>query len=69
MYLVERRTKDESKFKFVTDMAKFAPALLEKAEAVEWWGTSFQDPGPDFNEFRLFDAAGKLIGTHFVDGY
>jgi len=72
MYLVEKHTRkgNLSAFEFVaTQYAKFSRLLIEKAERIEWWGTSFSDPGADFNEFKLFDGNDKLIATRIVEGY
>ena len=36
---------------------------------METWGTSFNDPGDDFTEFRVFDANNQRITTGRVSGY
>jgi hypothetical protein len=40
-----------------------------KASTLEVHGSSFSDPGEDFTEFRLLDAAGTVIGTRRVGGF
>jgi len=51
----------------------FGPAVLGaaagRADRMEVWGSSFDDNGPDFCEFRLFDAQGNLIAVNRVAGY
>jgi hypothetical protein len=41
-------------------------ATCAKAEV---WSSSFSDPGPDFNELRLFDASGAQYATKQIAGY
>jgi len=57
----------------MTEAAPFGPgfpgAKVEVAERMEVWGSGFNDPGPDFCEFRLFDAEGRKIASRRVDGY
>ena len=47
----------------------FTEADLEGAVRMEVWGTKFDNPGPDYCEFRLFDADGAQIASRRVDGY
>lgn len=47
----------------------FPGAKVEKAERMEVWGSSFNDAGGDYCEFRLFDDAGRQIAQSRVDGY
>jgi len=47
----------------------FPADLVIKADRMETWGTSLNDAGPDFCEFRLFNAKGVTIGTRRVDGF
>ena len=47
----------------------FAAGIVEKIEALEIWGTEFKDPGPDYCEFRAFDADGAQLATMKVKGY
>jgi hypothetical protein len=37
-------------------------------DTVEVWSSSFKDPGPDFNEFRLFKD-GQKVETYRINGY
>lgn len=37
-------------------------------DTVEVWSSDFNDPGPDFNEFRLFKN-GKQVETYRINGY
>jgi hypothetical protein len=36
---------------------------------LEVHGSEINDPGPDFCEFRAFDAGGNPAGTKRVNGY
>jgi len=47
----------------------FPPEIAEKAEKLEVTGTSFNDAGPDYCEFRVFDRQGTLLGLKRVEGY
>ena len=47
----------------------FGPDVMSKTETVEVWGSSFDDPGQDFTEFRAMDAAGHEIGRIRIGGY
>ena len=49
--------------------AGFDAAIVATTEILEVHGSGVSDRGPDFCEFRAFDANGKLIGTKRVDGY
>jgi hypothetical protein len=42
---------------------------VAKTETLEVHGSEINDPGPDFCEFRAFDAGGNLVGTKRVNGY
>ena len=42
---------------------------LSRIAKIEHWASSFTDAGNDFNEFRLFDAEGRLINTIRKKGY
>ena len=42
--------------------------LAAKATRIEVWHTSFEDPGPDWNEYRVY-AGDKLLGTLKTNGY
>lgn len=47
----------------------FGPGVASQTETIEVWGTSFDDPGRDFCEFRAMDAAGREIGRMRLGGY
>lgn len=36
---------------------------------IEVWHSSFEDDGPDFDEYRVFDADGNLLDTFKTNGY
>jgi len=47
----------------------FSEEIVERIEILEVHGTSISDAGPDYCEFRAFDARGNLVGTKRVQGY
>ena len=47
----------------------FSAEIVSKTETLEVHGSEISDPGPDYCEFRAFDASGQLIGTKRVNGY
>ena len=47
----------------------FTPEQVKDAVAMECWGSSFKDPGPDHTEFRLLGEGDKLIAKKTVGGY
>jgi hypothetical protein len=51
----------------------FAPGLPDsvasRTEKLEVVGSSFDDPGADWCEFRAYDADGRLITSRRVRGY
>jgi len=49
--------------------AGFSEQVVAKTEVLEIHGTGVSDPGPDYCEFRAFDATGNLVGTKRVNGY
>ena len=49
--------------------AGFPVEIVEKTELLEIHGSSITDPGPDFCEFKAFDAEGMKIGERRVAGY
>jgi hypothetical protein len=59
--------------KSMSDPAPFGPGFpsseIDRAVRMEVWGTKFDNPGPDYCEFRLFDAEGRKIASRRVDGY
>ncbi|MEI6339827.1 MAG: hypothetical protein WCQ57_14800 [Verrucomicrobiota bacterium] len=48
---------------------EFSPEIIARIETLEVHGSELKDPGPDFCEFRAFDAVGHPIGTKRVNGY
>ena len=47
----------------------FSQDAAKKAAKMEVWATNFTDPGEDYCLFKLFDAAGTVIGENRVDGF
>lgn len=47
----------------------FTAADLAAASTLQIWGSSFNDPGEDWCEYRLFDAQGRQIGSRRLGGY
>jgi hypothetical protein len=47
----------------------FIDTDLAAAATLELWGSSFDDPGNDWCEYRLFDAQGRQIACRRLDGY
>ena len=45
------------------------PDILDTVARVEVWGSSFNDPGDDWCEYRCFNDKGQLFHTVKVDGY
>lgn len=72
MHLISTETGAAAKKEACT-MPPFGPGFGEDVRAavekLEVWGTKASNPGPDYCEFRAFDAQGKQIGTKRVDGY
>ena len=46
----------------------FTQQQIDGAVSMEIHSSSFTDPGPDFNEYRLTDSTGK-VHTHRKEGY
>ena len=49
--------------------AGFNAEVVAKTETLEVHGSEITDPGPDYCEFRAFDASGNPVGTKRVNGY
>lgn len=47
---------------------EFQDDVAATATSMELWGTSFDDPGPDFCEYRLFKGR-EQIGSKRFPGY
>jgi hypothetical protein len=45
------------------------PTPMEDTEVIEIWASSFNDPGPDYCEFRFLDSQGRVLGTKRQEGY
>ncbi len=43
--------------------------VADKAAKIEVWHSSFEDPGPDGDEYKVFNADGNLIGLFKTTGY
>jgi len=48
---------------------KFDAEALSKGVRLEVWGSSFDDPGPDWCRFDLIAQDGTRIATHTEPGY
>jgi hypothetical protein len=72
MYLMEKVTDKD----LLSVKARHKPPLGPGFETVpegtvcmEVWGTSFDDPGPDYCDFRLKDQDGNVLACKRVNGY
>ena len=72
-HLIEKHEEVESAQRAAKAGAPFGPGfsadVIEKTAKLEVWGSSFKDPGPDYCEFRAFDADGNKVGERRVGGY
>lgn len=72
MHLVQRCAGEEAR-NMATSPPPFGPGfgpdVASRTETVEVWGSSSSDPGPDFCEFRAFDANGQEIARARTGGY
>jgi len=39
------------------------------AVRLEWYGSDFSEPGPDYNVWKLLDAEGNVIASRRMEGY
>lgn len=53
----------------VDELSPFGKEVPDEAEKLVWEHSSFDDPGPDWNRARLFDADGNELGVIKIDGY
>jgi hypothetical protein len=65
-YLVETLEGEEAARKAAETCAVQPAEAITKAEL---WGSSFDDPGPDWCEYRFFDAQGVEINRVRRPGY
>lgn len=72
MYPIDAVTQKENVIQHATERAPFGPGfsseVAAKADRLEIWGSSFEDAGPDFTEFRLM-AGDVVIEKRRVLGY
>ena len=73
MYLVEKKLNDESEnYIYECNLNPFGPKfpkdLIEKSDRMEFWGSSFSDPGPDYCKFYLFKDE-EIIAMKRTEGY
>jgi hypothetical protein len=72
MHLVQRYVKGQAMDDIALSQPPFGAGFTKDqvtdADYLEHWGSSFNDKGPDFNEFRLFKND-ELIETKTVQGY
>lgn len=48
---------------------EFAEEELNEAHQLVWIASSFSDPGPDYNIFRLEDRDGDTVAFRRIEGY
>lgn len=72
MHILEKHSGDQARAK-AGESAPFGPGFAEdivsKTETYEVWGSSINDPGDDFCEFRAMDTSGAVIAQRRVAGY
>ena len=61
---IRKHLKHEERFGVV-----FSEEKLQNAEKLELVYSSFNDPGPDWNSWCLYNSDGQRIGTITIDGY
>ncbi len=54
---------------YARERVGFSPEVVSKTIRLVWEGSSFTDPGPDWNRFTAFDEAGHVLATKTIDGY
>jgi hypothetical protein len=65
-HLVEK-LEGEKAVRKAAELCAVQPA--ETVTRAELWGSSFSDPGPDWSEWRFFDAQGVEITRSWRAGY
>lgn len=72
MYLMEKVEGEEAVIRRGTASKPFGPGFVRAevagSDRLEIWGSSFNDPGPDFCEFRFYKGAEPVV-TGNVPGY
>ena len=72
MHKIEELTGDSAR-KVCARRSPFGPGVpvedLRAIQRVEVWGSSFKDLGPDYCEFRTFDANGQQLNSYRIEGY
>ena len=72
MYMIEATAKKDmgegSIFRQQATMFKIPLDVIEQADRCEVWGTSFDEVGPDYCEYRFFKDHNSLTVIH-VKGY
>jgi len=72
MYLIKKVTDKTSLVREAVSQKPFGPAFnasdAEQAESMEVWGTSCNDTGNDYCEFRLIKD-NKVFKTSQIAGY
>jgi hypothetical protein len=69
MHLIEKLDKEQMKgAMFIQSTNMFGVQVPLKADRCEIWGTSFNDVGGDYCEYRFFDGV-YAVGTQRVAGY
>jgi len=69
MYLIKTTTEKSDMTQPKPFGFGFAVADADLADKMEVWGTSINDPGPDYTEGRLLAANGAVLKTSRIDGY
>jgi len=69
MYMVEAYDNPEAYNESITARFFGKIQLGALAARAELWGSSFEDPGEDFNEIRFYSSDGILVGDKRLEGY
>ena len=49
--------------------AGFPEIVAAGTGKVIWEGSSFSDPGPDWNRFTAYDEAGRVLDVRTIEGH